>query len=231
MFSAAMLLIAGKVLHGILLMAFMAFCAVSYITLTKGRGNYPTNLCVAGCILCGIAVDVIWSFMNFGSAPLLDLYGPSDAAAKIVYECIVAGTLFFCGLILTNIIRVKKYARAKTVLFFLFIVIVTVLLINTLSVKSLDLKISLPYLTINQTSIVFICLGGADVIALGFLMTVGKSASRRFFPNGLISLIIVILTVVACAFGIQRCLRNEREGPTQKAVSQETEYTRIYDIF
>ena len=108
MFSATMVLLSGDIIPGVIMIAVMAYYAASYMILSRNGNRYPTNLCVAGCILCAIATDVLWGFFNFGPSPLLTISTDPGIATKLYFEGMSAGVICFSGIIITNIIRNKR---------------------------------------------------------------------------------------------------------------------------
>jgi len=204
------------------------FCA-SYIILTRSNSRYPTNLCVVGCILCGIATDVIWSLFNFGQDPVLAVYGRPGQYMQLFYELVVAGVIYFTGLMITNIIKIKRFRKTKIILYICFALVVTALAFNLMVIKSLSVKIVIPGLSLVSTNITLICVLCVLVIAAGAVAISGRDKKPK--ANIITALILALLTVTSGAIGIYKCVEDGRSGYEAEAQRDPNERTENYVIF
>ena len=202
MFSAATVLISGNAVSGLIMLIIMAFFASSYIALTRSVSGYPTNLCIVGCILCAIVVDVIWGLFNFGENPLLGVPGNSPSLSKLFFEFMAAGVVFFSGLIITNIIKIKRRTALKTVLFILFAAVMAALLVNLVSIRSVSFKLIFPGLSLTGTNIALICAATVIVCVLGAIAISGRAVDPKI--NVATAAVLAVITLCAGAAGIYK---------------------------
>lgn len=211
MFSALMVLISGNILSGLVLIGILLLFSASYIILTRSGSRYPTNLCVLTCILCAIATDVVWSLFNFGSDPVLSVYGQPGPYLKLFYEFLIAGVIFFCGLTLTNIIKNRVFRKTKIALFSLLILALVALSFNLLVIKFTTFKVVFPGTTLLQTNIALICAIALLVIVLSAFAVAGRGEKSKM--NIATVVILVLLTICAAALGIYKCVKDGAEAP------------------
>lgn len=179
MLTAIMQLISGNVGIGLILAALILICSASYILLTRGGSKYPTNLCVVGCILCGIITDVIWSLFSFSATPLLGSEFVATPLDKLFYEFTTAASIYFSGLIITNLARIKKYRKAKLALYIFYVILSSVLVLNIISFRPIEFHFVLPGLTFKATNIILICLENIVTLILGGMALAGRGAKSR----------------------------------------------------
>ena len=210
MFSATMVLLSGEIIQGVIMISVMAYFAASYMILSRNGNRYPTDLCVAGCILCAIATDVLWGFFNFGPSPLLTVTTDPGPATKLYYEAMVAGVICFSGLIITNIIRNKRFKITKIILFVLFAENIVLILVNIVKIGSLSLSFTFPGTNSLGTIIILICTACLLIIVLGILALASLGLKSKI--NALTALLLAFLTVAAGAAGIYKSVKDQRAG-------------------
>ena len=221
-----MLLFGGDFFSGIFLIASIIFLSASYIILTRNGSGYPTNLCVVGCILCAIAADVIWSLFNFGESPVFGVGAQTGLKTKLFLEAIAAGTVFFSGLIVTNLVRVKKFIKIKIPLFALFLVLIVLLAINTVSIRGIG-RITFPGTTPLATDIILIAVECVIVILLGALALAGRGENNAV--NRATAIILAALVLAATATAIYKRATVERIADSE--LTEQYESTENFKIF
>ena len=226
MFSAAMVLIGGDIFSGLFLVSSIVFLSASYIILTRNGSKYPTNLCVVGCILCAIAADVLWTLFNFGESPVFAVGSQTSVSTRMFLEAMAAGSVFFCGLIVTNIVRVKRFLKLKIALLALFVVLIALLAINTVTVKGVG-RIDLPGMSPLMTDIILICLECANVMVLGALALAGRG--ERNAVNVATAIILASLVLIAAVSAVVKRVRADT-GVTS-VLETTYESTENNDIF
>lgn len=227
MFTALFQLVYGNITEGIALLLIMIPLFGAYLLLTRNGSKYPTNLCVVGAILSGIGVDVMWSLFNFNDTPFFGSGNMDHLPKKIFFEFMAAGVIFLSGLMITNIIKVKKYRKVKILLYVLYVLTTSAIIINLVSVRPIKFTIIFPFMSLFATNIILICVECLLIITIGAMAVAARGVKSKV--NTATALALAIMTILAGAIGIYECVRDEKIA--EEEIEVEVEQVETIDIY